>query len=318
MVHRRDVPVVGRADPLPLRQVRHPEEPQRTSWATTRCPATTTPTRVRTGTGTTTSPWSTRRLGRPRTSAGSPDGLHRRRPGRHRRRSPTARSTTSTCRRRPAPAFAGTSVKWNDFFGLNGETLLSGDFNGDGKRRHRRVHPRHLGRRVRGTVHRHRFAGATKWHDWFAPGAEVAGGRRRQRRRQGRHHHLHPRRRTRTCTWRCPPGPRFGRGTQVARVLLDRRRVPGGRRLQRRRQGRHHHLHPGPATAADVIVALSNGTGFGASAEVARPVRGRHRAAATSGTSTATARTTSSRSPATPTPTSTWPSPTAPRSSAPP
>ncbi|MEU9510067.1 N-acetylmuramoyl-L-alanine amidase, partial [Micromonospora sp. NPDC048170] len=30
-------------------------------------------------------------------------------------------------------SFAGTSVKWNDFFGLNGETLLTGDFNGDGK-----------------------------------------------------------------------------------------------------------------------------------------------------------------------------------------
>uniref|UniRef100_UPI0029FEE395 VCBS repeat domain-containing M23 family metallopeptidase n=1 Tax=Micromonospora sp. RTGN7 TaxID=3016526 RepID=UPI0029FEE395 len=30
-------------------------------------------------------------------------------------------------------SFAGTSVKWNDFFGLNGETLTTGDFNGDGK-----------------------------------------------------------------------------------------------------------------------------------------------------------------------------------------
>uniref|UniRef100_UPI0029FF292F FG-GAP repeat domain-containing protein n=1 Tax=Micromonospora sp. RTGN7 TaxID=3016526 RepID=UPI0029FF292F len=30
-------------------------------------------------------------------------------------------------------SFSGTSVKWNDFFGLNGETLTTGDFNGDGK-----------------------------------------------------------------------------------------------------------------------------------------------------------------------------------------
>ena len=29
--------------------------------------------------------------------------------------------------------FAGTSNKWNDFFGLNGETLLTGDFNGDNR-----------------------------------------------------------------------------------------------------------------------------------------------------------------------------------------
>ncbi|MGC4808894.1 VCBS repeat-containing protein, partial [Micromonospora sp. DT233] len=30
-------------------------------------------------------------------------------------------------------SFAGTSVKWNDFFGLNGETVTSGDFDGDGR-----------------------------------------------------------------------------------------------------------------------------------------------------------------------------------------
>ena len=31
------------------------------------------------------------------------------------------------------PSFAGTSVKWQEFFAPAGETPLTGDFNGDGK-----------------------------------------------------------------------------------------------------------------------------------------------------------------------------------------
>ncbi|WP_244871009.1 N-acetylmuramoyl-L-alanine amidase [Catellatospora sp. IY07-71] len=74
-------------------------------------------------------------------------------------------------------AFAGTSVKWNDFFGLSGEKLLTGDFNGDGKD--------DIVTFVGGTTGTNAgdvyvglstgtaFLGGTKWHDWFAPGAEV-------------------------------------------------------------------------------------------------------------------------------------------------
>ncbi|MEV0395154.1 FG-GAP-like repeat-containing protein [Polymorphospora rubra] len=69
--------------------------------------------------------------------------------------------------------FAGTSVKWNDFFGLSGETTLTGDFNGDGRDdvvafTHGTLADVHVALST-GTA----FAGATKWHDWFAPGAEV-------------------------------------------------------------------------------------------------------------------------------------------------
>ncbi|MET7747541.1 N-acetylmuramoyl-L-alanine amidase [Micromonospora sp. NPDC005367] len=70
-------------------------------------------------------------------------------------------------------SFAGTSVKWNDFFGLNGETLLSGDFDGDGRDdivafTHGSLADVYVALST-GTA----FAGATKWHDWFAPDAEV-------------------------------------------------------------------------------------------------------------------------------------------------
>ncbi|MEW2146316.1 N-acetylmuramoyl-L-alanine amidase [Micromonospora vinacea] len=71
-------------------------------------------------------------------------------------------------------SFAGTSVKWNDFFGLNDETLLSGDFNGDGRDdvvafTHGSLADVHVA-----LSNGSSFAVATKWHDWFAPNAEVA------------------------------------------------------------------------------------------------------------------------------------------------
>ncbi|WP_411710978.1 FG-GAP-like repeat-containing protein [Micromonospora musae] len=71
-------------------------------------------------------------------------------------------------------SFAGTSVKWNDFFGLDGETLLSGDFDGDGRDdivafTHGTLADVYVALSTGAA-----FAGATKWHDWFAPNAEVA------------------------------------------------------------------------------------------------------------------------------------------------
>ncbi|MFG1889021.1 N-acetylmuramoyl-L-alanine amidase [Micromonospora sp. NPDC049051] len=70
--------------------------------------------------------------------------------------------------------FAGTSVKWNDFFGLNGETLLTGDFNGDGRDdiitfTHGTLADVYVSLST-GTT----FTNSTKWHDWFAPHNEVA------------------------------------------------------------------------------------------------------------------------------------------------
>ncbi|WP_425546891.1 FG-GAP-like repeat-containing protein [Catellatospora coxensis] len=74
-------------------------------------------------------------------------------------------------------AFAGTSVKWNDFFGLSGETTLTGDFNGDGKDDVVAFTHGTTGTAA-GDVYvalstGTGFLGGAKWHDWFAPGAEV-------------------------------------------------------------------------------------------------------------------------------------------------
>ncbi|WCN79392.1 N-acetylmuramoyl-L-alanine amidase [Micromonospora sp. LH3U1] len=71
-------------------------------------------------------------------------------------------------------AFSGTSAKWNDFFGLNGETLLSGDVDGDGKDdilafSHGALADVYVALST-GTG----FSPSQKWHDWFAPNAEVA------------------------------------------------------------------------------------------------------------------------------------------------
>ncbi|MCP2329109.1 hypothetical protein HDA40_007616 [Hamadaea flava] len=70
-------------------------------------------------------------------------------------------------------SFAGTSVKWNDYFSLGGETALTGDFNGDGKDDAVTfTHGSDADVWVAlstGTS----FAGATKWHDFFAPRGEL-------------------------------------------------------------------------------------------------------------------------------------------------
>ncbi|MEU1589553.1 N-acetylmuramoyl-L-alanine amidase [Micromonospora sp. NPDC005710] len=71
-------------------------------------------------------------------------------------------------------AFAGTSTKWNDFFGLTGETLLTGDVNGDGRDdvlafTHGTLADVYVALST-GTG----FGPGQKWHDLFAPNAEVA------------------------------------------------------------------------------------------------------------------------------------------------
>ncbi|TWP54146.1 CHAP domain-containing protein [Lentzea tibetensis] len=70
--------------------------------------------------------------------------------------------------------FVGTSQKWHDWFGIGGEILDIGDFNGDGKD--------DIVTFTRGDdadvyvalSDGSKFIGTTqKWHDWFAMGAEV-------------------------------------------------------------------------------------------------------------------------------------------------
>ncbi|HEY0638023.1 MAG TPA: FG-GAP-like repeat-containing protein [Pseudonocardiaceae bacterium] len=69
--------------------------------------------------------------------------------------------------------FAGTTQKWNDFFALDDETPLTGDFNGDGRDdivvfTHGQLADVHVALST-GSA----FAGATRWHDFFALNGEV-------------------------------------------------------------------------------------------------------------------------------------------------
>ncbi|MEV0274743.1 VCBS repeat-containing protein [Hamadaea sp. NPDC050747] len=71
-------------------------------------------------------------------------------------------------------AYAGTSVKWNDYFSLGGETALTGDVNGDGKADAVTFTHGDLGDVYVGLSTGTSFGGGQKWHDWFAPYAEIA------------------------------------------------------------------------------------------------------------------------------------------------
>lgn len=66
----------------------------------------------------------------------------------------------------------GAGVKWNDFFGLNGEQPRVGDVNGDGKDDIVVFTNNNLGDVYVALSNGGGFAGGGKWHDWFAPNGE--------------------------------------------------------------------------------------------------------------------------------------------------
>ncbi|MFI7431833.1 FG-GAP repeat domain-containing protein, partial [Micromonospora sp. NPDC049836] len=70
--------------------------------------------------------------------------------------------------------FAGTSVKWNDFFSIGGETASTGDVNGDGRDDIVTFAHSNTGDVYVALSTGTSFTGGQKWHDWFAPGAEIA------------------------------------------------------------------------------------------------------------------------------------------------
>ncbi|MGW3610533.1 MULTISPECIES: FG-GAP repeat domain-containing protein, partial [unclassified Micromonospora] len=70
-------------------------------------------------------------------------------------------------------SFTGTSVKWNDFFSIGGETASTGDVNGDGRDDIVTFAHSNTGDVYVALSNGTSFGGGLKWHDWFAPGAEI-------------------------------------------------------------------------------------------------------------------------------------------------
>jgi len=69
--------------------------------------------------------------------------------------------------------FTGTTVKWNDFFGLGGEFPYTGDANGDGKDDVLAFTKGSLNDVYVGASNGTGFLGGAKWHDFFGLNGEI-------------------------------------------------------------------------------------------------------------------------------------------------
>ncbi|MCG5471698.1 N-acetylmuramoyl-L-alanine amidase [Micromonospora sp. LAH09] len=160
-------------------------------------------------------------------------------------------------------AFAGTSVKWNDFFGLNGETLLSGDVNGDGRDdvvafTHGTLADVYVALST-GTS----FGGGLKWHDWFAPGAEV--GAVGDVNGDGRDDIIAFTHDTNADVYvALSTGTGFGPGLKWHEYFSIPGEFPALGDVNGDGRDDIITFTQGPLTASDVIVSLSAGSGFGA------------------------------------------------------
>ncbi|MBV1854509.1 VCBS repeat domain-containing M23 family metallopeptidase [Catellatospora tritici] len=160
-------------------------------------------------------------------------------------------------------AFAGTSVKWNDFFGLTGEKLLTGDFNGDGKDDVVTFTGGTLGDVYVGLSTGTGFLGGAKWHDWFAPGAEVPvvgdfNGDGKDDIATFTHDAQGD------VFVALSTGTGFGAGVKWHEFFAPAGEYPAVGDFNGDGLDDIATFTQGPATAADVYVALSNGSSFGA------------------------------------------------------
>ncbi|MEU7919515.1 FG-GAP repeat domain-containing protein [Micromonospora zamorensis] len=160
-------------------------------------------------------------------------------------------------------SFAGTSVKWNDFFSIGGETASTGDVNGDGRDdivtfAHSNTGDVYVALST-GTA----FGGGMKWHDWFAPGAEIGAvgdvdGDGRDDIVAFTHNPAGD------VYVALSTGTGFGPGLKWHEYFSPFGEFPALGDVNGDGRDDLVTFTQGPAAASDVIVALSNGSSFGA------------------------------------------------------
>jgi hypothetical protein len=172
--------------------------------------------------------------------------------------------------------FSGTSVKWNDFFSLGGETALTGDVNGDGKDdaitfTHGSTTAGAQNAATAGDVYvglstGSGFQGGAKWNDWFAPAAEIAAvgdvnGDGKDDIVTFTHNSLGD------VYVGLSTGASFAAGQKWHEFFAPAGEYPALGDVNGDGRADLITFTQGPASAADVIVSLSTGTSFGPSVQ---------------------------------------------------
>ncbi|MCG5461654.1 VCBS repeat-containing protein [Micromonospora sp. MED01] len=160
-------------------------------------------------------------------------------------------------------SYAGTSAKWNDFFSLGGETASTGDVNGDGRDDVVTFAHSNTGDVYVALSTGASFGAGLKWHDWFAPGAEIGAvgdvnGDGRDDIVAFTHNPAGD------VYVALSTGSGFGAGLKWHEFFSPFGEFPALGDVNGDGRDDLITFTQGPASASDVIVALSNGSSFGA------------------------------------------------------